>query len=78
MKQFIIRLWHGWQELGRNIGDFQARLLLTVFYFTVFVPFGLITRLFLDPLQVRRGSVKSGLNPRQTLDTDLDAARRQF
>ena len=78
MKQFFTRLWRGWQELARHIGDFQARLLLTVFYFTVFVPFGLITRLFLDPLHVRRGSVKSGLNPRQTLDTDLEAARRQF
>ena len=78
MKQFLNRLWHGWQELGRHIGDFQARLLLTVFYFTIYVPFGLLTRLFLDPLQLRRGTAKSGLNPRKTMDTDLQAARRQF
>ena len=78
MKQFLNRLWHGWQELGRHIGDFQARLLLTVFYFTIYVPFGLLTRLFLDPLQVRRGTANSGLNPRKTMDTDLQASRRQF
>ena len=78
MKQFLNRLWQGWQELGRHIGDFQARLLLTVFYFTIYVPFGLLTRLFLDPLQVRRGAANSGLNPRKTMDTDLQASRRQF
>ncbi len=78
MKQLLLRLWHGWQELGRHIGDFQARLLLTVFYFTVFVPFGILTRLFLDPLHVRKGVYQSGLNSRKTLDTDIPSAQRQF
>jgi len=34
-------LWQAWKRLGRAIGDLIGRLVLTVFYFTIFAPFGL-------------------------------------
>ncbi len=78
MKTHWIHFWETWRELGHYIGDFQARLLLTLFYFTVLVPFALIARLFLDPLCLRGGSAESALTRRQTEALDLRAARRQF
>ena len=45
-------LWLRWTTAASHIGDFQARWLLTVFYFTLAAPFGLIARLALDPLLI--------------------------
>ena len=45
--------WHGWKRLAQKIGDFQARLLLTLIYMTVLLPFGLIVRFFGDPLRIK-------------------------
>jgi len=36
---FLKRLWQGWKRVGKKIGDFQARLLLTIFYFVILAPF---------------------------------------
>jgi hypothetical protein len=72
------RLWQEWQALAGHIGDFQARLLLTVFYFTVAVPFGLAARLFGDRLELRRRPSRSGWHPRAPGGHDLRAAGRQF
>jgi hypothetical protein len=48
------RLWEGWKRIGRKIGDFQARVLLTVFYAVLILPFGLAVRIFADPLRIRK------------------------
>ena len=77
MRAGLRRFWAGWKEMAGYIGDFQARLLLTVFYFTVVVPFGLLARLALDPLRLRHQPAASGWLKRQTRDTDLKAAQQQ-
>lgn len=46
------RLWQAWKELAHRIGNFQARVILTVFY-ALLAPFGLGTRLFSDPLRLK-------------------------
>ena len=53
---FLRDLWTAWKRLARIIGDFQARLLLTVLYVVLIVPVGLVIRLLSDPLQVRGGA----------------------
>jgi hypothetical protein len=67
-----------WKEIASYIGDFQARLLLTVFYFTIVTPFALLVRLFSDPLRVRHPETYSGWTKRGGRETNLEAARRQF
>jgi hypothetical protein len=47
------RLWHGWKRFGKKVGDFQARLLLTFFYFVIMSPFALCMRAA-DPLALRK------------------------
>ena len=34
--------WSRWKELSQKAADFQARILLTVFYFTLMAPFGVM------------------------------------
>lgn len=78
MKQFGGRLWRGWAEIAGYFGDFQARLLLTIFYFTVFVPFALITRRLVDPLRLRRPPAGTNWSARLPHEADLQASRQQF
>jgi hypothetical protein len=65
-------------ELAVHIGDFQARLLLTVFYFTVLTPFGLMARFVIDPLALRRPHNESAWVSRIQTPPVLSSARRQF
>jgi hypothetical protein len=76
--QVLRRVWELWKKFGRFIGDMVARVVLTIFYFTIFVPFGLGVRLFSDPLMVKSWSTPPYWLPRSTGDRVLDEARRQF
>jgi len=69
------RAWQAWKRIAHKIGNFQARVLLTVFYGILVLPFGLAARLFSDPLRIKRP-------PEQWLDhpneaCDLQWARKQ-
>jgi hypothetical protein len=69
------RLWQAWKRIAHKIGNFQSRVLLTVFYFIFVLPFGLGARWFSDPLRIKK-------RPTQWLDHpdeayDLQWARRQ-
>lgn len=44
MRALVRRVWVAWKPLAASIGDFQARLLLTVFYFVVAAPFAFVVR----------------------------------
>ncbi len=78
MREWFRNLWEAWKEIAEFIGDFQARLLLTIFYFTVAVPFGLIMRLFGDSLNIRKIPQGSAWVSRTTGDIELEDTQRQF
>jgi len=70
--------WAAWKVIGRKVGDFQARLLLSLFYYLVLGPFALGVRMFSDPLGLHASSHRKWL-PRRTDDADpVTVARRQF
>ena len=56
------RLWVGWGRLARRMGNFQGRVLLALFYFSAVMPFAILTRLFSDPLHLRRQAESSWLD----------------
>jgi hypothetical protein len=64
-----------WKRLANTIGNFQARVLLTVFYGIIVFPVGIVARLFLDPLRIKR-SPMHWLN-RADETHDLRWAKRQ-
>jgi MFS family permease len=69
--------WHDWKAFGEFLGNLLARIVLTVFYFTVFVPFALVARFFSDPLQVK-STPSPHWRPRTTGDQKLEDIFRQF
>jgi hypothetical protein len=77
MKSAVIRCWQHWEGIARAIADFQSRLLLTLLYFTVLVPFGMVARLVVDPLRIRRRVGDSAWVARDTR-ADTNAFERQF
>ncbi|MBM3220267.1 MAG: hypothetical protein FJZ38_16605 [Candidatus Rokubacteria bacterium] len=70
------RAWEGWKRVGRKVGDVQARVLLTIFYFVILAPFGLGVRAA-DPLGLRRRGDGWRVRPPAPSDDPLIRARRQ-
>ena len=69
------RMWHAWKRIAHKIGNFQARVLLTIFYAVVVLPFGLTISLFFDPLHIKRRPAEWLSRPEEAYD--MQWARRQ-
>jgi len=74
---FVRHLWEGWKRVARKIGNFQARVLLTIFYFTIFCPFALAVQWSSDPVAIK-SKTRTGwrvlIAPK---GSHLDRARKQ-
>lgn len=68
-------VWKAWTRLARKIGNFQARVLLTIFYGVLLLPFGVVVRLFNDPLRIKKRPTQWLDRPEE--DLDIVWARRQ-
>jgi hypothetical protein len=64
----IKTLWAGWTRLARQIGIFQANVLLTILYVVVLLPFGIGVRLFADLLRTIERPSKWLPYPEQSID----------
>ncbi len=69
------RGWRAWSRLAHKIGNFQARVLLTVLYVVMVLPFGLAVRWFGDPLRIKRRPTQWLDHPEETYD--MKWAQRQ-
>jgi hypothetical protein len=69
------KLWEGWKKIAHHIGNFQARVLLTVIYSVLILPFGLLVRCFADSLHNKKRTVEWLDHP--AIPNDLNEARRQ-
>jgi hypothetical protein len=78
MKDHLRNILQNYKEIAGYIGDFQSRLILTFFYFTLMVPFALLARLIIDPLHTRKLPVSSGWVKRQENEASLQESQRQF
>jgi hypothetical protein len=68
--------WRWWTRVARRIGDVQARILLSLFYFVILGPFALVLRRR-DPLAIRPGAPR-GWRPREAAKHSVaEQARRQ-
>lgn len=76
---FYKRIWEWWKPVAHKIGNFQARIILTVFYFTLFAPFALIVKYATDPLRIKPKTPKGWIERTEHIEGDLlDRARKQF
>lgn len=75
MSSMLKRAWHSWKRIAHAIGNFQARVLLTIFYAVLVFPFGMVARLFSDPLRIKRRPNQWLDHPNETYD--MQWAKRQ-
>lgn len=78
--KFLRSLWVRWLKIAHVIGNFQAQVILTVFYFIFVLPFGVVMRLFADPLRLNfpKTRAKSNFQVWRHSKENLETARRQF
>jgi hypothetical protein len=72
---FRSKLWEGWKKFGHALGNFQARILLTVIYSILILPFGLAVRFFSDSMHMKKRPEKWFDHP--ALSNTIEEARRQ-
>jgi hypothetical protein len=72
------RLVEWWKRFAVQLGDYQSRLILGYFYFVVALPFGLMVRLVVDPMRLRRPPASSFWVERPAAGATIDDARSQF
>ncbi|MFN8441450.1 MAG: hypothetical protein U0175_11795 [Caldilineaceae bacterium] len=71
-------LWQRIKAIGHTIGDFQARLILTLLYAIFIVPVGAAMRFSEDVLQQRSRPINGSYwQQKRAIDQDLHNARRQ-
>jgi hypothetical protein len=68
-------IWEWWKKVAKKIGDFNSRLILTVFYFIFITPISIPVKLK-DPLGIK--NKKQSWLPKQTSEgTPMEQALRQ-
>jgi hypothetical protein len=71
-------LWERWKQIAKAIGDFQARLILSVFYFVIVGPFALIVRWVADPLLLKKSAEQGWRIKAEPKESPLKRALNQF
>jgi len=80
MKKLLSDIWAGWKRIAHVIGRFQTRVLITIFYFLIISPAGLLGRLFgWDPLDTRASKRRGATNWKPVVpeEPDIESLRRQ-
>ena len=72
------RLWEGWKKLIHVVGAFQSRLLLSLFYFVIVMPYALIAKWTSDPLRLKRPVDDSNWVPWHDRPANFSEASKQY
>jgi len=74
----IQKFWKQWKIVGHKIGNFQARLILSLFYFVLVAPFAAIVRFGAKPLRLKICRTSNWLQAEVGAGDVMLRARRQF
>jgi hypothetical protein len=80
VKRVLKKIWSGWKKVASKIARFQTAVLLTLFYFVILVPLGLIFKSFgWDPLEARPKNLNRATNWKAVVrgEPSLKDMRRQ-
>ena len=72
------RFYSNWKLLASDMGNYQGRLLLAIFYFTILTPWGLALRLLGDPLRTKPTTKPSYWVERSAVSSAIEDSRRMF
>lgn len=71
-------LWNGWKRIAKIIGNFQARIIFTLFYFAILWMAGFVVRLGSDPLNTKAKLRKTNWDNWDHPDQTLEDAGKQY
>ena len=71
------RVWQKWMRIALVIGNFNSRVILTIIYATCILPFGIVVRLFGDPLCIKSKKTSTWSNI-ENPTRSLEDGKRQF
>ncbi len=77
MSDIIRFAWDRFTIIAAIVGDVQGRVIVTLFYFTILVPFALIARFAGDPLHMRGENKKPSWIVREPVSPRLEDAQQQ-
>jgi len=73
------KFWEYWKIFGHKVGNFQARLILSIFYFIVICPFAAVVKFGAKPLRLKLWHASNWLSHQAEGEEDImSRARRQF
>ena len=75
VRERVKTLWQALVRTAHRVGNFQARVLLTVLYAVALFPFGVCVRLFADPLRTKERPTNWLARPQEL--TDMPWAHKQ-
>lgn len=75
MNPILRTAWERWRIIARINGDYVARFITNLFFFTILVPFAMAAKLFSDPLGLRQSTAWKARKP---VGASIDEARSQF
>ena len=70
------KVWTKWKAFGEFLGNILARVVLTIFYFTIMAPFAIGAQLFSDQLGIK-SIPKNYWQDRTTQPETIEKARSQ-
>lgn len=71
-------LWKKWMAFSLVFGTFMSRVILTVLYFVLLLPYGILIRLFSDPLEVKTLPKGSAWKTHPKIEGLLDNFTKQY
>ncbi len=74
---FLKLIWQKWLPIAHAIGNFQAQVILTIFYLILLAPLSVIMRIFSDPLNLRQKG-RSNFSKWEYQDESLAQAKKQY
>jgi hypothetical protein len=74
----VKKLWSKWKVFAQKIGNFQARVILSLFYFLIVSPIGIVFKFTDDSLRLKRPKANSYWLNRNINKSSLEEERRQF
>jgi hypothetical protein len=73
----VKRGWGKWKKIARVVGNFQALVIFTVFYYLIFWIVGIFISAFSDPLNIKK-KTKSNFSSWTYPDEDLNQAFKPY
>ena len=77
MLDWLKQAWALWKRFGHWMGNLLGRVVLTLLYFTIVLPYGLAMRWFSDPLHMKAPTAGSFWHARPEVEASLEQAQKQ-